>query len=115
MAHECKNKSFEPTSSTALVGQLVIGVSPPRFSAPQDVAKDFVTKFNLELICRSHEVVEDGVAYFADRSVVTPGWTVGTPGDWEIPDLDGFQALGMMEESLAVRNDESDPNEPTSH
>jgi len=40
-----------------------------------DVAKDFVTKFNLELICRSHEVVEDGVAYFADRSVVTL-WSV---------------------------------------
>ncbi|CAL1163417.1 unnamed protein product [Cladocopium goreaui] len=40
-----------------------------------DVAKDFVTKFKLELICRSHEVVEDGVAYFADWTVVTL-WSV---------------------------------------
>lgn len=41
----------------------------------EDVAKDFVAKFHLELICRSHEVVEDGVEYFADQTVVTL-WSV---------------------------------------
>ena len=50
----------------------------------EDVAKDFVTKFNLELICRSHEVVEDGVAYFADRTVVTHGWIRLAPGWWTV-------------------------------
>jgi hypothetical protein len=43
-----------------------------------------VTKFNLELICRSHEVVEDGVAYFADRTVVTHGWIRLAPGWWTV-------------------------------
>jgi serine/threonine-protein phosphatase PP1 catalytic subunit len=33
--------------------------------------KKFITKNNIDLICRAHQVVEDGYEFFADRSLVT--------------------------------------------
>ncbi|CAF1173167.1 unnamed protein product [Adineta ricciae] len=35
------------------------------------VVKKFLEKHNLDLICRAHEVVEDGYLFFADRQLVT--------------------------------------------
>jgi len=36
-----------------------------------NVVKDFVAKHDLELICRAHQVMEDGYEFFADRRLVT--------------------------------------------
>jgi len=36
-----------------------------------DVVKDFVQRHDLDLICRAHQVVEDGYEFFADRHLVT--------------------------------------------
>ncbi|OMH80330.1 Serine/threonine-protein phosphatase PP1 [Zancudomyces culisetae] len=35
------------------------------------VVKSFLEKFNMDLICRAHMVVEDGYEFFADRRLVT--------------------------------------------
>jgi len=36
-----------------------------------DVVKDFLKRNNLDLICRAHQVVEDGYEFFADRGLIT--------------------------------------------
>ena len=36
-----------------------------------DVVNLFLDKFNFDLICRAHQVVEDGYEFFADKSLVT--------------------------------------------
>lgn len=36
-----------------------------------DVLRDFLKKNNLELICRAHQVVEDGYEFWANRKLVT--------------------------------------------
>ncbi|KAK4537350.1 hypothetical protein CDCA_CDCA12G3375 [Cyanidium caldarium] len=36
-----------------------------------DVVKRFLEKFDLDLICRAHQVVEDGYEFFCDRRLVT--------------------------------------------
>jgi serine/threonine-protein phosphatase PP1 catalytic subunit len=37
----------------------------------KDIVKKFITKNNIDLICRAHQVVEDGYEFFADRTLVT--------------------------------------------
>ncbi|KAL2469525.1 Serine/threonine-protein phosphatase PP1 isozyme 4 [Abeliophyllum distichum] len=36
-----------------------------------DRVTEFLTKHDLDLVCRAHEVVEDGYEFFADRQLVT--------------------------------------------
>ncbi|CAM8892869.1 unnamed protein product [Rhodiola kirilowii] len=36
-----------------------------------DEVSDFLNKHDLDLVCRAHQVVEDGYEFFADRQVVT--------------------------------------------
>ena len=36
-----------------------------------DIVKTFLSKNNLDLICRAHQVVEDGYEFFCNRSLVT--------------------------------------------
>ena len=36
-----------------------------------DVVKNFVKRNNIDLVCRAHQVVEDGYEFFADRSLIT--------------------------------------------
>ncbi|KAL9662065.1 hypothetical protein QQ045_026893 [Rhodiola kirilowii] len=36
-----------------------------------DEVSDFLSKHDLDLVCRAHQVVEDGYEFFADRQVVT--------------------------------------------
>lgn len=36
-----------------------------------DVVNAFLDKMGLDLICRAHQVVQDGYEFFADRSLVT--------------------------------------------
>ena len=35
------------------------------------IVKEFLEKNNLDLVCRAHQVVEDGYEFFGDRSLVT--------------------------------------------
>ncbi len=37
----------------------------------QDVVSGFLKRHDLDLICRAHQVVEDGYEFFARRSLVT--------------------------------------------
>lgn len=37
----------------------------------EDVVHAFLEDLNLELVCRAHQVVEDGYEFFADRHLVT--------------------------------------------
>lgn len=41
------------------------------FVFSKDIVKKFITKNNIDLICRAHQVVEDGYEFFADRTLVT--------------------------------------------
>lgn len=41
------------------------------FMFSKDIVKKFVTKNNIDLIVRAHQVVEDGYEFFSDRSLVT--------------------------------------------
>ncbi|CAF4295332.1 unnamed protein product, partial [Adineta steineri] len=36
-----------------------------------NVVKEFLNRFNMNLICRSHQVVEDGYEFFANHQLVT--------------------------------------------
>ena len=84
-------------SSTVLLLLNKTTISFDRAPKNEDVAKDFVTKFKLELICRSHEVVEDGVAYFADRTVVTHGIRLAPGGQSRQRDRNRFIRLKQKE------------------
>ncbi len=37
----------------------------------RDVVDDFCNRFDIDLICRAHQVVEDGYEFFADKGLVT--------------------------------------------
>lgn len=41
------------------------------FTFGRDVVGKFLEKHDLDLICRAHQVVEDGYEFFADRQLVT--------------------------------------------
>jgi serine/threonine-protein phosphatase PP1 catalytic subunit len=36
-----------------------------------DIIAEFLSKFDLDLVCRAHQVVEDGYEFQADRQLVT--------------------------------------------
>jgi len=41
------------------------------FTFGADVLSDFLDKYDLDLVCRAHQVVEDGYEFFANRQLVT--------------------------------------------
>ena len=41
------------------------------FTFGADIVKQFLAKHDLDLICRAHQVVEDGYEFFAKRQLVT--------------------------------------------
>ena len=41
------------------------------FTFGPDVVKAFLKKFDMDLVCRAHQVVEDGYEFFAKRQLVT--------------------------------------------
>ena len=41
------------------------------FTFSEKIVEDFLDKFDLDLICRAHQVVENGYEFFADRQLVT--------------------------------------------
>jgi serine/threonine-protein phosphatase PP1 catalytic subunit len=41
------------------------------FTFGEDVVERFLQRFDLDLVCRAHQVVEDGYEFFGDRKLVT--------------------------------------------
>ena len=41
------------------------------FTFAEDVVHDFVEQNDIDLVCRAHQVMEDGYEFFADRNLVT--------------------------------------------
>lgn len=58
----------DPEKSISGWGQNNRGVS---FTFGPDVVKEFLDIHDLDLICRAHQVVEDGYEFFAKRGLVT--------------------------------------------
>lgn len=58
----------DPDIEVAGWGESDRGVS---FTFGIKIVEDFLAKHDLDLICRAHQVVEDGYQFFADRGLVT--------------------------------------------
>lgn len=58
----------DPSSGTTGWGDNERGVS---YTFSSNIVSTFLAKHNLDLICRAHQVVEDGYEFFADRQLVT--------------------------------------------
>eukprot|EP00499_Haloplacidia_sp_CaronLabIsolate_P004966 CAMPEP_0196768828 /NCGR_PEP_ID=MMETSP1104-20130614/136_1 /TAXON_ID=33652 /ORGANISM="Cafeteria sp., Strain Caron Lab Isolate" /LENGTH=315 /DNA_ID=CAMNT_0042138903 /DNA_START=41 /DNA_END=988 /DNA_ORIENTATION=+ len=58
----------DPDKDTIGWGENDRGVS---FTFGPDVVTNFLKKFDMDLICRAHQVVEDGYEFFAKRQLVT--------------------------------------------
>jgi serine/threonine-protein phosphatase PP1 catalytic subunit len=41
------------------------------YTFSKEVVQQFLHKLNIDLICRAHQVVEDGYEFFADKSLIT--------------------------------------------
>lgn len=59
------------------------------------VINEFLSKFDLDLVCRAHMVVEDGYEFFADRSLVTVFSAPNYCGEF-----DNFGAIMSVSEEL---------------
>jgi len=57
-----------------------------------NVVKDFVAKHELDLICRAHQVMEDGYEFFADRRLVTVFSAPNYCGEFD--NLGAFMVVG---------------------
>merc|ERR1711920_1146436 len=58
----------DPGPDTKTWGDNDRGIS---FTFGTSIVKDFLQKFNLDLVARAHQVVEDGYEFFAGRQLVT--------------------------------------------
>lgn len=58
----------DPDKDTQGWGENDRGVS---FTFGADIVSKFLNRHDLDLICRAHQVVEDGYEFFAKRSLVT--------------------------------------------
>lgn len=58
----------DPDKDTIGWGENDRGVS---FTFGPDVVTNFLKKFDMDLVCRAHQVVEDGYEFFAKRQLVT--------------------------------------------
>ncbi|KAK8813745.1 hypothetical protein WA556_000317, partial [Blastocystis sp. ATCC 50177/Nand II] len=62
----------------------------------EDVVADFLDKFNLDLICRAHQVVENGYEFFADVQLITLCSAPNYAGE-----LDNAGAVMIVDSDLA--------------
>ncbi|CAF0846883.1 unnamed protein product [Adineta steineri] len=60
-----------------------------------NVVKEFLNRFNMNLICRSHQVVEDGYEFFANHQLVT----IFSAPDY-IGEFDNAGALMSIDQNL---------------
>ena len=58
----------DPGENIDTWGENERGVS---YTFSKKIVEDFLDKFDLDLICRAHQVVENGYEFFADRQLVT--------------------------------------------
>ena len=63
-----------------------------------NVVKSFNDKHDLDLICRAHQVVEDGYEFFADRNLVTVFSAPNYYGEW-----DNAAAMMIVDEDLMCK------------
>jgi serine/threonine-protein phosphatase PP1 catalytic subunit len=63
-----------------------------------DVVKEFVEKHDLDLICRAHQVMEDGYEFFANRRLVTVFSAPNYCGDF-----DNLGAFMVVKEDLTCK------------
>ena len=60
--------------------------------------KKFNEKHDIDLICRAHQVVEDGYEFFADRGLVTVFSAPNYFGEW-----DNAAAIMIVDEDLMCK------------
>ncbi|XP_024973232.1 serine/threonine-protein phosphatase PP1-like isoform X2 [Cynara cardunculus var. scolymus] len=65
---EAPIKICDPSKDVKGWGMNDRGVS---YTFGADKVSEFLTKHDLDLVCRAHQVVEDGYEFFADRQLVT--------------------------------------------
>ena len=58
----------DPEAKTKLWTESQRGVS---YTFGKDVVSNFLKKNDLDLVCRAHQVVEEGYEFFADKKLVT--------------------------------------------
>lgn len=58
----------DPSKTTKQWGESERGIS---CTFGKDVVHEFLKKFNFDLVCRAHQVMEDGYEFFADRGLIT--------------------------------------------
>jgi hypothetical protein len=75
------------------------------FTFGADVVTKFLQKHDMDLICRAHQVVEDGYEFFAKRQLVTlfsaPNYCVAED-DMQLLTSDGWKFLDEMEAAWAA-------------
>lgn len=71
-----------------------------------DEVKEFCEKHELDLICRAHQVMEDGFQFFADRNLVTIFSAPNYMGDF-----DNCAAIMEVDPNLCAKMHTFDPNE----
>ena len=65
------------------------------FTFGHDVVQSFLRKHDLDLVCRAHQVVEDGYEFFAKRQLVTIFSAPNYCGEF-----DNAAAMMIVDESL---------------
>ena len=70
-----------------------------------DVVAKFLDKHDLDLVCRAHQVVEDGYEFFGDRTLVTVFSAPNYCGEF-----DNCGAMMSVDESLTCSFQVSEPN-----
>lgn len=63
-----------------------------------NIVKTFNEKHDLDLICRAHQVVEDGYEFFADRGLITVFSAPNYYGEW-----DNAAAIMIVDEDLMCK------------
>jgi serine/threonine-protein phosphatase PP1 catalytic subunit len=85
----------DPDRDVAAWGENERGVS---HTFGQQIVKQFNKKHDLDLICRAHQVVEDGYEFFADRNLVTVFSAPNYYGEW-----DNAAAIMIVDEDLMCK------------
>ena len=62
------------------------------FTFGGDVVAKFLKKHDLDLVCRAHQVVEDGYEFFAKRRLVT---IFSAPNYWSVKHTNGMRSVAL--------------------
>ena len=78
------------------------------YTFSEEVVLDFVEKFDLDLICRAHQVMDDGYEFFADCRLVTLFSAPNYGGE-----LDNLGAVLTVDENMVCSLFQLKPEEKT--